>query len=81
MAAPSCWEMHPCVICVIAPPHYTSLAEAFLSRQFPGRWIGRGRPITWPPRSSDFTSLDFFLWGVHKGRVIPNEGARCEQIV
>ena len=36
---------------------------------FPGRWIGRGGPITWPPRSPDITPLDFFLWGYVKDRV------------
>jgi hypothetical protein len=32
-------------------------------------WIGRGGPITWPPRSSDLTPLDFFLWGYVKNIV------------
>ncbi|KAJ4434862.1 hypothetical protein ANN_23433 [Periplaneta americana] len=27
------------------------------------RWIGRGGPVAWPPRSPDLTCLDFFLWG------------------
>ena len=26
------------------------------------KWIGRGGPIAWPPRSPDLTPLDFFLW-------------------
>jgi hypothetical protein len=30
-------------------------------RTFGGaRWIGRGGPISWPPRLPDITSLDFF---------------------
>jgi hypothetical protein len=40
-----------------------------LNRHFPGRWIGRGGPITWPPRSPDITPLDFLLWGFVKDRV------------
>jgi hypothetical protein len=34
-----------------------------------GRWIGRGGPIAWPPRSPDLTPLDFFLWGYVKSIV------------
>jgi hypothetical protein len=34
-----------------------------------GRWIGRGGPITWAPRSSDLTPFDFFLWGYVKNIV------------
>ena len=36
---------------------------------FPERWIGRGGPIHWPPRSPDITPLDFFLWGFVKDNV------------
>ena len=32
----------------------------------PERWIGRGGPAAWPPRSPDINSLDFFLWGYVK---------------
>jgi hypothetical protein len=31
-----------------------------------GRWIGRGGPVAWPPRSSDLNPLDFFLLGYVK---------------
>jgi hypothetical protein len=30
------------------------------------RWVGRGGPIAWPPRSPDLTPLGFFLWGYLK---------------
>ena len=30
------------------------------------RWIGRGGPIAWLPRSPDITPLDFFLWSYVK---------------
>ncbi|GBM71890.1 hypothetical protein AVEN_238540-1 [Araneus ventricosus] len=26
------------------------------------RWIGRGGPVAWPPRSPDRNLLDFFFW-------------------
>ncbi|GFV30681.1 uncharacterized protein TNCV_4644391 [Trichonephila clavipes] len=27
------------------------------------RWIGRGGPVHWPPRSPDLSCLDYFFWG------------------
>jgi len=35
----------------------------FLNESFPNRWLGRRGTIPWPPRSSDLTSLDYYLWG------------------
>jgi hypothetical protein len=37
---------------------------------FPSRWIGRATPIAWPTSSPDLTPMDFFLWGLVKGRVL-----------
>jgi hypothetical protein len=37
-----------------------------LNNTFPNRWIGRGGPIAWPPRSPDIIPLDFFFWGYVK---------------
>jgi hypothetical protein len=34
-----------------------------------GRWIGRGGPIGWTPRSPDLDPLIFFLWGYVKNIV------------
>jgi hypothetical protein len=36
-----------------AHAHFSLVACRYLSRKFPGRWIGRGGPITWPPHSPD----------------------------
>ena len=44
-----------------APPHWGLHVRASLDEEFPNRWIGRGGPIPWPPRSPDVTPLDFFL--------------------
>lgn len=52
-----------------APPHWSLDVRTFLNDTFPQRWIGRGGPIPWPPRSPDITPLDFFLWGYVKDRV------------
>ena len=37
----------------------------FLDETSPGRWVGRGGPTAWPPRSPDLTQLDFFCMGVY----------------
>ncbi|EZA50268.1 hypothetical protein X777_11106 [Ooceraea biroi] len=63
-----------------APAHFTrpvcqwlhpssSIYRPWLHQHFPARWIGRGGPVTWPPRSPDLTPLDFFLWGCMKEMV------------
>ncbi|GBO16076.1 hypothetical protein AVEN_938-1 [Araneus ventricosus] len=36
---------------------------------FPRRWIGKGGPIQWPPKSPDIAPPDFFLWGYMKNIV------------
>ncbi len=52
-----------------APPHFSKQVRAWLGENFDGRWIGRGGPISWAPRSPDLTPLDFFLWGFIKTKV------------
>ncbi|KAJ4440389.1 hypothetical protein ANN_08530 [Periplaneta americana] len=44
-----------------APAHFSRTARRYLDRRFPDRWIGRGGPIAWPPRSPDLNPLDFYL--------------------
>lgn len=48
------------------PAHYSILARTVLNAMFNDKWIGRGGPVNWPPRSPDLTCLDFFLWGYLK---------------
>ncbi|GFT17449.1 hypothetical protein TNCV_4807041 [Trichonephila clavipes] len=43
-----------------APEHWTLEVRKI----FPGRWIERGSPIAWPPRSLDITPLDLLVPGV-----------------
>lgn len=57
-----------------APAHYDRNVRAYLNTEFGGRWIGRGGPIAWPPRSPDLTPLDFHLWGRAKDLVYGNDG-------
>lgn len=56
-----------------APAHSSSQARAYLDKAFPSQWIGRYGPVSWPARSPDLTSLDFFLWGYLKDRVYDQE--------
>jgi hypothetical protein len=49
-----------------APPYFGAIVRTALDKRFPGRWIGRGGPINWPPRSPDLTLMDFFFWGYIK---------------
>jgi len=35
----------------------------YLNESFPNRWLGRGGPAAWAPRSPDLTPLDYYLWG------------------
>ena len=44
----------------VVQQNYSAAAREVLNRDFNGRWIGRGGPITWPARSPDLTSSDFF---------------------
>jgi hypothetical protein len=52
-----------------APPHCSLHVRETPTRTFPDRWIGRDRPISWPPRSPDIIPLDFFFWWYVKDRV------------
>ncbi|KAJ4425912.1 hypothetical protein ANN_27538 [Periplaneta americana] len=52
-----------------APAHLSCTARRYLDRRFPDRWIGRGGPIAWPPRSPDLNPLVFYLWGHLKSLV------------
>lgn len=44
-----------------APVHFHRAVSTFLDEHYPNRWIGRGGPVTWPPRSPDLNLLDFFF--------------------
>ncbi|PNF17628.1 hypothetical protein B7P43_G07376, partial [Cryptotermes secundus] len=44
-----------------ALPHFCHYVRNHLDREMAERWISRGGPIAWPPRSPDLTPLGFFL--------------------
>ena len=50
-----------------APPHWKLTVRAYLNDNLSRQWIGRTRcedkvMLKWPPRSSNLTPCDFFLW-------------------
>jgi hypothetical protein len=52
------WYIH-----VGAPAHFSRAVRDVLSNTYHDRWIGRGGPTAWPPRSPDLNPLDFYRWG------------------
>jgi hypothetical protein len=47
-----------------APAHFSRAVRDVLNNIYRNRWIGRGGPTAWPPRSMpDLNPLDFYLWG------------------
>jgi hypothetical protein len=52
------WYMHDG-----APAHFRHPMRGVLSNTYHGRWISRGGPTAWPPRSPDMNPPDFYLWG------------------
>lgn len=63
-----------------APPHFSREVRDFLNNTYPDKWIGRGGPIEWPPRSPDLTPCDFYLWGYIKSQVYSHEINSREQL-
>ena len=45
------------------PAHIALDVREYPNNVFPNRWIGRGGPIQWLPRSPNLTPMDFFFWG------------------
>ena len=53
-----------------APPHYALCSRQVMNEILDEKWIGRGRPVAWPPRSPELTSPNYFLCGFVKERVM-----------
>jgi hypothetical protein len=45
------------------PAHFSRSMRGILSNTYHDRWIGRGGPIAWPPRSPDLSPMDFYQRG------------------
>ena len=52
-----------------ASPHLANIVRNHLNEVFTNKWIGRGSPRIWVPRSPDLTPLHFFAWGYTKAQV------------
>lgn len=63
-----------------ATPHFSLLARNHLNANFVN-WIGRGGPVNWPPRSPDFSPLDYFLWGHMKTKVYQHKVDTKEELL
>jgi hypothetical protein len=46
-----------------APPYLSRAVRHVLNNTSHDRWMGRGGPTAWPPRSPDLNPLYFYLWG------------------
>jgi hypothetical protein len=60
-----------------ATSHTSGVNMAEVESFFPDRVISRG---LWPPRSSDLTPPDFFLWGHLKGRAYMNKPSTLDEL-
>ncbi|PNF44007.1 hypothetical protein B7P43_G17057 [Cryptotermes secundus] len=65
----------------VAPAHCTNGVSGFLDEIFGNRWIGRGGPIAWPPRSSELNPLDFDRVFVSPVNDLPDLGARIRETI
>jgi hypothetical protein len=51
-----------------------------LTRRYGQRWMGRGGPVTWPPRSSDLNPVDYCVWGHVKSLVYTSAVDTVEEL-
>lgn len=63
------------------PAHFTTDVRNYLNATLGTRWIERGVPDPWPPRSPDLSSLKYILWGHLKILVYVTAVASDEDIV
>lgn len=64
-----------------APCHFSVIVRQHMNVIFPDRWIGRGGPVSWPPRSPDLTCLDYYLWGRIREIVYVNPPTTRENMI
>ncbi len=63
-----------------APCHRARIVHDRLQALFPGRVIGIGHDVEFPPRSPDLTPLDFYLWGFLKCQVYRTPPANIQEL-
>ncbi|GFV22147.1 putative transposable element [Trichonephila clavipes] len=57
--------------------HTAQATIDLLKNTFGDRLISRFGPVNWPPRSSDLTPLDYFLWGYVKSLVYADKATNA----
>ncbi|GFY24861.1 transposase-like protein [Trichonephila clavipes] len=63
-----------------APAHFSISVRNHLDATCIERWIGRGGPVHWPPRSPDLSCLDYFFWGQMKSLVYETPVNSAEEL-
>ena len=63
------------------PAHFAREVKEWLYLKFGQKWIGRNGPVLWPPRSSDLTLADMYLWGRLKQLTYANPLPNDENIL
>lgn len=63
-----------------ATAHTSRASLQLLREMFPGRLISLRGDISWPARSPDLTSCDFFLWGYLKAQVFKHRPTTVRQL-
>jgi hypothetical protein len=43
-------------------PHFGRVETAFFKENYEEKWLGRGTPVAWSPRSPDLKHIVFLLW-------------------
>ncbi|GFU53978.1 uncharacterized protein TNCV_5057011 [Trichonephila clavipes] len=64
-----------------APAHFSRNVRNHLDTVYGQHWIGRGGPVTWPPRSPDISCSDLFFWGHIKSLVYESPVTSAEDLV
>lgn len=57
-----------------ASPHYTWHMTEYLEKSFPNLWLGRGRPLAWPPRLRDLNASWLLSLEPHECISVWNKG-------
>ena len=60
--------------------HIASITMYLLRGEFGEHFISRSGPVNWPPRSSDVTHLDHYLWGYVKANVYTDKPASIDAL-
>ena len=63
-----------------APLHYATGVQNWLNSTFNNKWIGRGGPVQWLPRSPNLTSCDYFLCGYFKEQVFQTSVDNADEL-